>query len=103
VSLLENIDLQVDNSALGTEELVRTLAPSMPERATEKPSKFFVVCELWAYAELNNSLTPVYCYGNPLPFLKCANGTLLPLTLLGLSARMPRENFYHSADMGESN
>src|SRR5260370_27842453 len=27
--------------------------------------------------------------GNPLPFLKCANGTLLPLTLRGPSATMP--------------
>src|SRR5216684_8015929 len=34
----------------------------------------------------------------PLPVLKCANGTLLPLTLRGPSVTMPgRENFYHFA------
>src|SRR5712664_1106677 len=37
-----------------------------------------------------------HCSGNPLPFLKCANGTLLPLTLRGPSVTMrARENFYH--------
>src|SRR5713226_561209 len=30
----------------------------------------------------------VYCSGNPLPFLKCANGTLLPLTVRSPSVSM---------------
>src|SRR5216683_3499638 len=64
---------------LGTKELVRMLASSMPERAVGRSVKFFIICQLWVRVELNNFLTPVHCFGNPLPFLKCANGKFLPL------------------------
>src|SRR3977135_3132981 len=46
----------------------------------------------------NNLLRQIHGSRNPLPFLKCANETLLPLTLRGPSVTMPpRENFSHSA------
>src|SRR6267154_5502442 len=68
----------------------------MPERVSERPSKFFIIRQLQASAESNKLLEPIDRSGIPLPFLKCANGTLLPLTLISPSATLrARENFYH--------
>src|SRR6266478_5094450 len=93
--LLENLDLQVI-TLVSTKELVRMLASGMREGTTWISIKFFSICNVQVYIERNNLLSPAHFSGNPLPFLKCANGTPLPLALLGPSARMPtRENFYH--------
>src|SRR3979411_384234 len=44
----------------------------------------------------NNLLRQIHGSRNPLPFLKCANETYLPLTLRSPSVTMPpKENFYH--------
>src|SRR6267378_1351628 len=68
----------------------------MPQRVTGRPSKFFVINQLRASVAGNKFLKLIGRSGIPLPFLKCANGTLLPLTLISCSARMRRrENFYH--------
>jgi len=72
------------------------LASEMPESTVEGLNKLFVINCLQVYMERDKLSRQALCSGNPLPFLKCANGTLLPLTLPGPSVRMrTRENFYH--------
>src|SRR5206468_3120673 len=88
---------------LGTEELVRIHAPCLPEDGTENSSKSCVISQLWVGIGKNNFFIPGQCQRNPLPFLNCANGTLLPLTLGSPSVTMPsRENFYHFFTRGGS-
>jgi hypothetical protein len=60
----------------------------MPEGVAEEVNKPFIVMLLQVTWGGNNLLGRMHCSGNPLPFLKCANGTLLPLTLGGPSVTM---------------
>jgi hypothetical protein len=53
----------------------------MPEGAAKEVNKPLIVISLQVDRGGNNLLRRGHCSGNPLPFLKCANGTLLPLTL----------------------
>src|SRR6266481_3875068 len=81
---------------LGTEELVRVPASWMPQDQTGSSYNLFILRCVQAYVDTKNSSGLAHWSGNPLPFLNCANGTLLPLTLRSPSVTMPtRENFYH--------
>src|ERR1700674_224275 len=88
---------------LSTKDLVRHYASGMPEDKMESLNKCFIINRLQDYSYGNNLLSQASRSGIPLPFLKCANGTLLPLTLRGPSVTMPpRENFYHFSKGAES-
>jgi hypothetical protein len=52
------------------------------------------------YMQRNNLLVQAHWSGNPLPFLKCANGTLLPLTLRGPSVTMQLGKTFTTLIMG---
>src|SRR2546426_4999390 len=60
----------------------------MPVNSRAHASKFICMNEMNVYDRRNKLARRVLCPGYPLPFLKCANGTLLPLTLGDRFVRM---------------
>src|SRR5260370_38970742 len=77
------------------------LALGMPDAMPESENKLSIISGFQVYMSRKNLSSRARCSGNPLSFLKCANGTLLPLSLCSPSATMPaRENFYQFAGAG---
>src|SRR6267142_2413560 len=75
-------------------------ASGMPVSSRAHANKIICMNEMNIRQGGNKLLRQDLCSGYPLSFLKCANGTLLPLTLGGPFVRMkssPRENFCHFA------
>ncbi len=90
--------LWVSTKALVRMQTCGMRASGLPEAAGETSNKCFITSRLQPGCENIHLLRLAQGSGNPLPFLNCANGTLLPLTLSSRSVTMPpRENFYHSA------
>lgn len=73
---------------VGTKDLVRSVASWMPQMSRGTEAKLSRISSLQTTSWRNNLMHRVKCRGNPLPFLKCANGTLLPLTVRSPSASM---------------
>jgi hypothetical protein len=73
---------------VGTNELVRTVASWMPETTRRTQAKLNIMSILHGTQRRNKLMSREECQGNPLHFLNCANGTLLPLTVRSPSATM---------------
>ena len=73
---------------VGTKDLVRNVASWMPEASCQALAKLFRISSLLSLRIRSSLLNCEECSGNPLPFLNCANGTLLPLTVRSPSASM---------------
>jgi hypothetical protein len=70
-------------------------ASRMPVNSRAHANKFICMNEMNVYDRRNKLARRVLCPGYPLPFLKCANGTLLPLTLGDHFVKLTREIFCH--------